>query len=374
MKKIGVLLLCSWLLITCSSPEEGVSQGYRITGKIINGGNSPIYLGEILNRKLNVIDTAILASDGSFEMEGFLNEKGIYHLNLRNVRAIVFVLDNNPIEITANANDLYNYEVKGSEETLELMKFLKEISNYNMELQGMPQQFAEAVQQKPMAAQQMIRQQYEAKYNALYAERSKYLTAFIRDSETILSYYAMDFLNPKNDLNIMKDFAEKMKSELPKSKYTASLLSNIERISRVSIGAIAPEIALPNPSGDIMKLSSLRGKVTLVDFWASWCAPCRKENPNIVRVYNLYKEKGFDIYSVSIDNKLGAWVKAIEKDNLTWANHVSELSPKRWKEKVIQLYNVNAVPSNFLLDKEGNIIAKNIMGSALEAKLAEILL
>ncbi|GAB4411644.1 MAG: hypothetical protein OHK0039_16980 [Bacteroidia bacterium] len=137
----------------------------------------------------------------------------------------------------------------------------------------------------------------------------------------------------------------------------------------VQIGKIAPEIALPAPDGNIMKLSDLRGKVVLIDFWASWCKPCRVENPNVVRVYNQYKPKGFEILGVSLDRDRAAWLQAIEKDGLTWP-HVSDL--KFWQSEAAQRYQVSAIPYTVLIDAEGSVIAENLRGASLEAKLAEI--
>ncbi len=135
------------------------------------------------------------------------------------------------------------------------------------------------------------------------------------------------------------------------------------------IGAIPPDIVLPTPDGQEFKLSSLRGKVVLLDFWASWCRPCRAENPNVVRAYQKYKAQGFDILSVSLDRNREAWTKAIKDDRMTW-HHVSDL--KFWQSTAAQEYQIKAIPATFLLDREGRIVAKNLRGPALGAKLAEI--
>ena len=131
----------------------------------------------------------------------------------------------------------------------------------------------------------------------------------------------------------------------------------------------APEILMENPDGTPVALTSLRGKVVLLDFWASWCRPCRAENPNVVRMYNKYNDQGFEVFSVSLDKDKGRWVQAIEKDGLDWT-HVSDLA--WWNSAAAKTYNVHSIPATFLLDREGKIIAKNLRGPALEAKLSEI--
>ena len=150
---------------------------------------------------------------------------------------------------------------------------------------------------------------------------------------------------------------------------TKQLKSAIASIQAQLIGNPAPEIALPNPQGDTLRLSSLKGKYVLIDFWASWCGPCRRENPNVVRVYNEYKDKGFEILGVSLDRSKAPWEKAIQQDGLTWL-HVSDLN--YFNGEAAQTYGVHAIPHTVLVDPDGNIAAKNLRGKALENKLAQI--
>lgn len=143
----------------------------------------------------------------------------------------------------------------------------------------------------------------------------------------------------------------------------------------LSVGDIAPEISLPNPKGKTKPLSSLRGKMVLLDFWAAWCGPCRRENPNLVRAYEKYNKaklkdaSGFEIYSVSLDRNRSAWIRAIEEDELNWDGHVSDL--KFWNSEAAKTYNINSIPYNLLLDANGVIVAKNLKGLVLDKTMDE---
>lgn len=140
--------------------------------------------------------------------------------------------------------------------------------------------------------------------------------------------------------------------------------------ARVAIGAMAPELEFPDPTGKMRKLSDLRGKVVLIDFWASWCGPCRRENPNVTRIYSEYHDKGFEIFSVSLDSDAASWMRAIETDKLVWPNHVSDL--KKWQSQAAAIYGVRSIPSTFLLDKEGRIVQRDLRGADLERAVKQL--
>jgi len=172
------------------------------------------------------------------------------------------------------------------------------------------------------------------------------------------------------DIALMDEMVKSLQSKYPNYELTRQLISKVNSTKRIAIGAIAPEFQSKNIEGQSVDLKSYRGQYTLVDFWASWCGPCRQESPTLVRLYNTYKEKGFTLLSVSIDTDDTKWKNAIKKDGYLWQN-VSELSG--YSGSTAALYNVSAIPNSFLLDKEGKIIAKNLRGKDLEKKLVELM-
>jgi peroxiredoxin len=199
------------------------------------------------------------------------------------------------------------------------------------------------------------------------------LVDFLRDQPVSLGLFNIlqdpNIIDKDKHIDLFISLSEKFKKEWPTYSYTKELSSQVEKLKITAIGQLAPEIALTNPNGQVVKLSSLRGKYVLIDFWAKWCGPCRRENPNVVKAYKRFKDKGFEVFGVSLDRNKEDWLKAIAEDGLTWT-HVSDL--KYFESQAAKDYNINAIPFSILLDKTGKIIAKNLRGAALEQKLEEV--
>jgi Peroxiredoxin len=212
----------------------------------------------------------------------------------------------------------------------------------------------------------------EGKARAIFAEHQQVMKDFIRERSgspvTLIIFSSL--MQGNLDLRELQPLYDSITDEVKNSDAGKQVTMQFLSFKKTAIGAEAPEFTQNNPEGKLIKLSDFRGKYVLLDFWASWCNPCRKENPHIVETYGLTKGENFEILGISLDNGKNAWLAAIEKDNLTWPQ-VSDL--KGWKNEVAILYGVRSIPQNFLLDPNGVIIAKDLRGEKLTAKLKELL-
>jgi thiol-disulfide isomerase/thioredoxin len=209
-------------------------------------------------------------------------------------------------------------------------------------------------------------------YERMMEEEATFIKNFLSNhGKSLASLAIVEKLDKDRYLDVYQKLDASLSKALPKSAYVLDYHKRVEELARFAPGTLAPDIKLNTPDGQELALSSLRGKVVLLDFWASWCGPCRRENPNVVRIYDRYKEKGFTVYSVSLDKNKGNWTEAIQKDRLTWTHHVSDLG--YWNSSVVPLYKIEGIPLTFLLDKEGKIVAKGLRDKELEKKVAELL-
>ena len=184
--------------------------------------------------------------------------------------------------------------------------------------------------------------------------------------------FAVSVLNPEKDLATVNKLSERLQKQMPDSKYTKDFIKKYGNIVEDLVGKHFKEIELPSFDKKYIKFSSIKNKWVLLDFWASWCPPCRRENPNLVKAYQKFKSKNFTVFSVSLDDNDGKWFDAVKADHLDWKTHVSEL--KGWESKVCKDYYINQIPTNFLISPEGIIVARDLRGEELQKKLEEVLL
>lgn len=229
-------------------------------------------------------------------------------------------------------------------------------------------QYMQAQSKQDMAEMQRI----ENEFNNLQKRAIDFAKAHAikNRSNVVAAYYSLMYMNEPGKEEELQKMYDTLSPAVQKSYFGGKLNEIVQAAAKTAVGQVAPEFSQNDPNGQPVNLSSFRGKYLLIDFWAAWCQPCRAENPNVVKAYNTYKDKGFEILGVSLDQDKDAWLKAVADDKLTWTQ-VSDL--KYWNNDVAKLYGVRSIPASYLLDKEGKIVAKNLRGEELEAKLKELM-
>ncbi|SDL10337.1 Thiol-disulfide isomerase or thioredoxin [Salinimicrobium catena] len=363
------------VLAAFASCEED-KEGYFISGTVENATEGQeIYVSELneSNTQTVPVDT-VQVVDGKFELD--LPEKdspAISFLNLKGTRGnILYIADNTPISFTIYPDSLYASTVTGGKDNEILYNYLGEIKENNRKMGEARNAMREAFSTQDTAKLKALQQTQQEITDKDKVNKKELVS---QNPNSIVSVMVLqDMLNTKMySTSELRTLFDNLSAEVKQTSLAQNLDQNLKNMSRTDVGNKAPGFSAPTPEGNELSLQEALGEVTLVDFWASWCKPCRVENPNIVKVYEKYHDKGFNIIQVSLDRpgQKDKWIKAIEDDNLGNWNHVSNL--KFWQDPIAAQYGVRAIPAAFLLDKEGNIVAKNLRGESLEQKVGELL-
>lgn len=305
------------------------------------------------------------AKAGAFQLTGNVTEPGLYYLTVGKEQPQHIYLENAPIKVSGQAKDLKNMKVEGSTAHADFEVFRNRFNPLVGELQAT---MAKAERSQDAAEQANLSRRFDSLKTVVNTEVGNYISA--RPASYVSPFLLFITSQILEDPAVMEQRYSQLAEPVRNSKIGKSLATYIADSKIGAVGTEAPDFTQNDVAGNPIKLSSLRGKYVLVDFWASWCKPCRMENPNVVAAFQKYSPKNFTVLGVSLDREKDAWVKAIEKDGLTWTQ-VSDL--KFWNNEAAAIYKVQAIPQNFLVDPNGKIVGKNLRGAALDAKLEALL-
>lgn len=359
-----------------------VSCNKETTDKHMINGNAPgvlngmrVYYGKVgENGKQQFIDTAVVINEEfHFDPVDEVEKPEIRFLNVDGSNgSIVYLHDNNPVEVKVNKDSVFKSSVKGSKLNDQFNTYKAIQDEYRAESKTFNQQRSNFQRSGQLEELNQVIQQWQEEEKRYVSQSKNYIS---KNTNTLLGPIILgDLISSKliDPIDARQEF-NKFSADVQREELSIRIDDYLRKIESVGIGRKAPSFDGHNPDGKVIKLEEViaKNKVTLIDFWASWCGPCRRENPNIVNAYQKYKNKGFGILGVSLD-KPGAeeqWKQAIEKDNLTW-DHISRL---QYFGPIARQYNVNAIPAAFLLDENGVIVAKDLRGQQLHNKLEELL-
>lgn len=366
-RKLFILLSFSIFWVSSISQNK---PNVSISGKLRGAEDGQeIYLKRFDNNNFNVASSTV-NSEGEFSIVIFVENTDLYKLQTDDKNFLSLILEpGDELVIQADADNLiHNLTISGSEQTGLLYTAMNAMSKYDTKLDSITKKY-QVLQKNSIDIKAATRMRTQ--YSNISDEKTEFISKFIHDNPGSLAcLFLTEKIKLEEHYQVFSYLDSALYKKYPDNTFVKNLHARIESEGKLAIGAIAPELELPDPDSNLVKLSSLRGKIVLIDFWAGWCGPCRRENPNLVNLYSKYKDKGFEIYGVSLDKTRASWLGAIKADNITWLQ-VSDL--KYWSSEPAKLYHVGSIPHTYLLDRDGRIIAKKLRGKALEEKLEELL-
>ncbi|HYW96324.1 MAG TPA: TlpA disulfide reductase family protein [Bacteroidales bacterium] len=393
MNKLICLIPLFFLAAACHNNDRGNRSSDNdnttlITGSLEQGRNQDVYLQTITSRTFVTLDTIKIGDDDSFSTTVRVDYPGYFVLRNEDGKGITFVaVGNDTVNVKGDYHDLRYFTLSGNHDLEQLTLLNKKTQDFLARMDQYARMTNDSISSPNYTNIKLrINEEYKKAFNNL----RDYSVNFIRQNQgSLVTLLALSnqlgprfyVFNPVQDMPLFLSADSALYASYPENDAVLALHNQVITLKNqqvasesgsagmLSPGDTPPEINLPSPDGKNRALSSTRGKVVLLDFWASWCPPCRRENPNLVENYRKYHSKGFEIYQVSLDKEKQNWVSAIRSDHLDWI-HVSDL--KYWNSMVVPLYNINSIPTNYLLDRNGKIIAANLRGEALSQKLDDI--
>jgi len=369
------LIILSMLFVVITACNKSVGDAFTINGSIVGAENKQVVLEtmsfpEIGQPKYTAIDTVTADEKGNFTMENYLPERMTCRLSVvGNAQNYYIVsLHNEEMGLTANLNEPGDPQITGSPATTSLFGLMTTLRNFDNAAMAMNDSIMQLKSSGNDSAFTAIVDQLQSDYLSIFknfVDTSKFTS---NSAIAIESIFNSEFDYVKEKYNVWKNSADS--SSIYIKEMGVKIASQEAVRAQSFVGKPIIDIIQPDKNGKDKKLSDLKGQIVLIDFWASWCGPCRKENPNVVKVYNAYHAKGFNIFSVSLDTDKDKWLAAVKDDGLIWDNHVCALESA--ENKAAMDYRITGIPMSFLVDRNGIIVAENLRGQALEKKVMEL--
>ncbi len=363
---LGILVSATLALFSCGG-TNATGEKVVITGNLQNVPQGVVVLSQYTDSRPKVLDTLEIKSNGDFSFEfDSISAPTFYELNLYGQRVVKLALFTEDVDVKYNFSDPASLQIEGSQDSKEMLKLEKLMEEYQVKVNQLNERYYESMSKNDA----VVIQQIQVDAMNLESQQVGNVKEMIESmGNSFASLAAIGLLNPQNDFPFIDALVTKLNDNYPGSPAILQMKQQLDELRALAVGQVAPDIVLPDPSGKTTKLSDLRGKYVLIDFWAAWCKPCRLENPNVVRLYTQYNPKGFEVFGVSLDRSREDWIKAIADDRLNWTQ-VSDL--QYFNSAAAELYQIQAIPATYLIDPDGKIIAKDLRGPSLEAKLAEL--
>lgn len=353
---------------TPTAEEIGDKQlQFIIEGEVKGGENLDIILDEIEVGGMSPLASTVANEQGYFRFEGVQKVPHLYQLRFPTGN-IHLMVSQGGVFVTTEYPEVHNYIVQGSKESQQLKDMYHLLDAANQELKDINWRLQNEEDTRKLIA---LHDSLPEKYARIEREKTQMVKNFVASTQgSLVGLLAAMRINPEKNLKYLEEVLNEYEQRYPGHPYVEDLRTKISPLLLTAIGKEAPEIVLENAEGKEVRLSDLRGRMVLLDFWASWCQPCRKEHPQLKQLYEQYKNRGFEIYSVSLDDKREPWLQAVREDQIPWIQ-VSDLTG--YESGVARLYNVNAIPKTYLIDQQGKIVAKDLRAEGLAQELKRYL-